>query len=107
MVGARGNPAPDQIEDRIVNAVSNSLTFSNVSSAYTGSLLHYALRARVPAVLASAAHQNLRPIPPHGFNAVRVDGSSVFCQCVDQWTAVLVSLAITASDQIGQSLPHR
>lgn len=44
-----------------MNAVSNSLTFSNVSSAFTGSLSLEALRARVPAVFAPAAHQSLSP----------------------------------------------
>ena len=44
-----------------MNAVSNSLMFSTVSSAFTGSLSLDALRARVPAVFAPAAHQSLSP----------------------------------------------
>ena len=44
-----------------MNAVSNSLTFSTVSSVFTGSLSLDALRARVPAVFAPAAHQSLSP----------------------------------------------
>ena len=44
-----------------MNAVSNSLTFSTVSSAFTGALSLDALRSRVPAVFAPAAHERLSP----------------------------------------------
>ena len=44
-----------------MNASANSLTFSSHANAFTGALSLDALRARVPAVFAPAAHERLSP----------------------------------------------